>query len=121
MSNQYSDSLKNGNWQKRRVDILQRDNFKCTICGSNELLDIHHVDYIEGFKAWEYPNDMFKTLCRKCHEKEQPRSKAERYLMNSLKMKGFMVGDLLALSSKVDTEQEFTKSLLKVLRDYQNV
>lgn len=119
MSNQYSENLKNGNWQKRRVDILQRDNFKCTVCGSNEFLDIHHVDYITGTRAWEYPNDMLKTLCRKCHEKEQPRFKVERYLMDSLKMKGFMVGDLLALSTMVDTEKEFTEKLLKTLRDFQ--
>lgn len=120
MSSQYSDTLKNGNWQKRRIEILQRDDFKCTLCGDEKQLEVHHLDYIEGIKAWEYPNDMFKTLCRKCHEREQPRSKVERYLLDSLKMKGFMVGDLLALSSKIDTNRGFTKSLLKVLREYQN-
>lgn len=120
MTNQYSETLKNGNWQKRRVEILQRDNFKCVLCKSEDRLEIHHINYIDGIKAWEYPNDMLITLCRGCHEKEYPRSKVERYLMETLRMNGFMVGDLLALSTKIDTEPVFTKALLKALREYQN-
>ena len=40
----------------------------------------------------------------------------EKYLSNTLKMKGFLLSDLLALSCKIDTDKKFTETLLKVLR-----
>ncbi|MEO7283500.1 hypothetical protein [Gelidibacter sp.] len=31
-------------------------------------LHIHHKYYVEGLKAWEYPNDALVALCHYCHE-----------------------------------------------------
>jgi hypothetical protein len=45
---------------------------------------------------------------------------AEKRLTLTLKTKGFMLGDLLALSTMIDTKIGFTKSLLKTLRDFQD-
>jgi hypothetical protein len=45
---------------------------------------------------------------------------AEKALTATLRIKGFLLGDIMALSSLVDTDIEFTESLLKVLRDQQN-
>jgi hypothetical protein len=63
---------------------------------------------------------MLITLCRDCHSREQERDPAERMLINSMRMKGFMVGDVLALSVKIDNDARFTEILLKVLRGFQN-
>lgn len=68
MSN-YSDKLKSPKWQKKRLEILQRDNFTCCNCGDTErTLHVHHESYIKGKEPWDYPNKNFTTLCDMCHE-----------------------------------------------------
>lgn len=67
--------------------------------------------------AWEYPDDMLITLCKFHHSKEIERDKTHQYLIGTLKMKGFFLSDLLALACKIDTDYEFTETLLKTLRE----
>lgn len=116
----YTDDIKEPLWQKRRVLIFERDGYKCQCPqhkGRQYSLEVHHIDYIPGNKIWEYPDDMLITLCKACHSKENERSGAEKYLINALKMKGFFIGDLLALACKFDTDVQFTQSLLQILRN----
>lgn len=54
-------------WIVRRRAILKRDNYKCTVCGSENNLQVHHTYYIRGHELWQYPNDCFLTLCISCH------------------------------------------------------
>lgn len=64
----YSDKLKNPLWQKKRLEILNRDNFTCLICSDTETeLHIHHKQYKWGNTPWDYDNDNFQTLCKCCH------------------------------------------------------
>lgn len=69
MANQtYSEKLKNPLWQKKRLEILNRDNFTCVLCSDTETeLHVHHKEYKWGNKPWEYDNDNFLTLCKRCH------------------------------------------------------
>lgn len=114
----YKDKLKNPLWQKRRLQIFEKDKWRCKQCGNHESeLQVHHVDYIPGINPWEYPDDMLITLCHICHGKENGREKLEYNLATTFKMKGFLYSDLLALSSLIDTDQKFTISLLKILRN----
>lgn len=63
----YSEKLKDPRWQKRRLEILQRDNWACTFCGDKETsLHIHHTKYTG--EPWEAPSEDLKTLCAHCHE-----------------------------------------------------
>jgi 5-methylcytosine-specific restriction endonuclease McrA len=56
-------------WQRRRLEILSRDDFKCTKCGCDDLpLHIHHDYYEYGLKPWEYEDEYLRTLCEDCHE-----------------------------------------------------
>ena len=116
----YQEKLLDPRWQKKKSEILQRDDFTCQEkrCGrKDKTLHVHHVDYVPGMEPWEYPSDMLITLCEDCHYKEKNRSELETHLSNTLKMKGFLIGDLLALSCKIDTDEEFTLTLLNVLRN----
>lgn len=62
----YSALLKDPRWQKKRLYILGRDNFKCKKCGEAEKqLQIHHWKYSE--KPWEIEDEYLDTLCSKCH------------------------------------------------------
>lgn len=65
----YKDQLRKPEWQKKRLEIMQRDNFTCQICLDNEeTLQVHHKSYDKDKKAWEYGNDRLTTLCETCHK-----------------------------------------------------
>jgi 5-methylcytosine-specific restriction endonuclease McrA len=64
----YSEKLKDPRWQKKRLQILKRDGFKCMSCLSKiKMLSVHHKYYITGFDPWDYPNKSLITLCQDCH------------------------------------------------------
>jgi hypothetical protein len=65
---EYSRQLKDTRWFKKRNKILVRDRFKCTNCKSIGRLEVHHLYYIEGKRAWEYPEDALVTWCSECHD-----------------------------------------------------
>ena len=46
-----------------RPAVIKRDNNKCTKCGSEENLVVHHLTYID-----ETMSDLI-TLCTTCHGK----------------------------------------------------
>lgn len=65
----YSEQLKHPKWQKIRLEVLSRANFRCQICGDDETtLNVHHKRYIKGRMAWEYDMSNFEALCENCHE-----------------------------------------------------
>lgn len=65
----YYELLKHPNWQRKRLEILARDGFRCDICETTETtLHVHHGYYEKGAKPWEYPEASLHTLCEKCHK-----------------------------------------------------
>jgi len=65
----YKEQLLHPNWQRKRLEILQRDDFSCQLCCDKEsTLHVHHKQYAKGRMAWEYPNDELVTLCEECHD-----------------------------------------------------
>jgi len=64
----YSESLRDPRWQKKRLKVLERDNFLCSSCGDGTTeLHVHHKKYIDGKKPWDYRIEMLSTLCSDCH------------------------------------------------------
>jgi len=62
----YSEKLRDPRWQKKRLQILKRDKFKCTYCGDDKSeLQIHHLKY--SGEPWEVKNEFLITLCKDCH------------------------------------------------------
>jgi hypothetical protein len=65
----YSEKLKSPKWQKKRLEILERDDFMCQCCGDTESqLQVHHKKYIFGKDVWDYNNDLLITFCSDCHK-----------------------------------------------------
>jgi len=64
----YKEQLKTKEWENKKKQILARDHHRCTICRSNINLDVHHLYYIPGLKAWEYEDEGLKTVCNLHHE-----------------------------------------------------
>ena len=68
MSKAYSELLLDPRWQRKRLEILNRDGFSCTSCeATDKTLHVHHKKYKKGAKPWEYDNDDLHTLCKDCH------------------------------------------------------
>ena len=64
----YSEKLKDPRWQKKRLEILDRDQFTCRDCGAiNKTLHIHHCHYY-GCDPWDTKDSLLLTLCEECHE-----------------------------------------------------
>lgn len=64
----YAEMLKDPRWQKRKSEILMRDNFTCQLCGDKKTtLHVHHKYYTDGKLPWEYRSDALVTLCENCH------------------------------------------------------
>ena len=65
----YQEKLKDPRWQKKRLEIFERDGWKCTECKNDQItLHIHHEEY-EG-DPWDAPDYKLKTLCEACHNKK---------------------------------------------------
>lgn len=64
----YSQKLEHPKWQKKRLEILSRDNYTCQLCSDTETqLHVHHHEYRKGCQPWEYDNDVLVSYCKHCH------------------------------------------------------
>jgi len=68
----YKEKFKDPRWQKKRLEILQRDGFKCRECKSEDkTLNVHHIIYFEYCTdPWGYNDNFLTTLCDDCHDIE---------------------------------------------------
>jgi 5-methylcytosine-specific restriction endonuclease McrA len=66
----YSEKLQDPRWQKKRLEILSRDNWACIDClESNRTLTVHHCRY--SGEPWEIEGKFLMTLCMDCHQSRQ--------------------------------------------------
>lgn len=93
----YSELLSDPRWQKKRLEIMQRDNFTCQHCGcTTQALHVHHK-YYNSSLPWEYPDNAYITLCEHCHALEHD-DKEMIFLIHELNELGFtnrMIEDIL--------------------------
>lgn len=96
----YSEKLKDPRWQKKRLEVFERDKWKCRGCGADKTtLHVHHLVYEKGKEPWDYDIKELMTLCESCHELErEERSDAEHFLLLELKKKGFLCYDIAVFS-----------------------
>jgi hypothetical protein len=68
----YAEKLKDPRWQRKRLEILERDIWMCSNCGDNEkTLHVHHRLYDKKYSdPWDYPSELLITLCEDCHKSE---------------------------------------------------
>jgi len=67
----YSEKLKDPRWQKKRLEIMNRDKWTCQKCGDDETtLNVHHRIYLSNTDPWDYPGELLITLCENCHQYE---------------------------------------------------
>lgn len=71
----YGEKLRHPLWQKKRLEIFDRDNWTCVSCNRNCLrtgitAHVHHIKYLPQFEPWEYDNSFLATYCELCHNTE---------------------------------------------------
>ena len=107
----YYEKLKDPRWQKKRLEIFERDEYICQSCNDDKsTLHVHHRNYIKGKDPWDYPNEFLVTLCETCHEVEK--EELEEYvplLIENIKKK-FFADDMRELAFGFSQLQPFHDS-----------
>jgi len=75
----YSEKLKDPRWQKKRLEVLNRDGFKCSYCDDEKTtLHVHHLKYNKN--PWDVEIESLSTLCEDCHGLVEALKKSDRWL-----------------------------------------
>jgi hypothetical protein len=81
----YAELLKDPRWQRKRLEVLQRDEWACTWCGQADVtLHVHHRKYLRGRPPWESPAKDLCTLCEICHADVTRWNRMARELLEDL-------------------------------------
>lgn len=101
----YHDQIKHPLWQKKRLEVLTRNGFECSNCGSKDQeLHVHHPFYKRGAMIWDYMAEELECLCHKCHK--DAHALDERFKKASSLVSGgekwFLVGYMDACSASDD-------------------
>ncbi|MFP4017948.1 MAG: HNH endonuclease [Bacteroidales bacterium] len=79
----YAEKLKDPKWQKKRLEILERDNWTCQVCGNTKkTLHVHHFKY--NSNPWNTPELFLTTVCEDCHREVQEGQNAINRAIQSL-------------------------------------
>lgn len=120
MSN-YSELLKDPRWQKKRLEILQRDNWACTVCRNTErTLHVHHTRYLYNKDPWDYDDMHLITLCDSCHSLEEDLKKHNILYQHAKESNTTCIvlwDGLNFISYAAKYEPEILKDLFKQFRD----
>jgi hypothetical protein len=107
----YSEKLQDPRWQKKRLEILERDNFTCQYCFDNtSMLSVHHLFY-NNKDPWESESCDLVTLCQKCHETEKDRPKYEKKLLDILKRKNYTISEIESLCEMFSSISSITPDI----------
>ena len=97
---EYSELLKDPRWQKKRLKIFERDNFKCVRCErEDKTLHAHHKYYIKNRDPWNYNDCVIATLCDPCHKHEHDvLHNNVKSLLTAMSDGGFLSDEILLIS-----------------------
>lgn len=114
----YKEQLAHPLWQKKRLEIFERDNFTCCICSDTDTqLQVHHKTYITGKKAWEYDNDNLQTLCKDCHLVAEDIKKDEEIPTVAIKRYRPKTKNIVVLTIVKDVFDETTLTVYSIDKD----
>jgi 5-methylcytosine-specific restriction endonuclease McrA len=57
--------LDSASYEKLRGKVLQRDSWRCQLCGAMSNLEVHHNEF-RGHSGGDVEENLI-TLCRPCH------------------------------------------------------
>jgi hypothetical protein len=84
----YSEKLRDPKWQKKRLEILERDKFSCQLCLDEKTeLHVHHFTYDFKKEPWDYDDSNFITYCKHCHLLVESLLKEKTEILSTCKIK----------------------------------
>lgn len=99
----YKEQIKSPRWQKRRLEIMQNDNFTCQLCGDTDsMLNVHHLSYHKDRNIWEYEDWELITLCENCHKEEHSSMDDIINEIESIKSRGVTMREILSTLNSID-------------------
>lgn len=103
----YAEKLRDPRWQKKRLQVFNRDKWTCRFCGHEERnLQIHHTRYFNDIEPWEYDNTYLITLCHKCHQSETDnRKESDKELSSNFCLIGFSHHDIELISQLIKEDK----------------
>jgi hypothetical protein len=124
MATSYSQKLRDPRWQKRRLEVLQTQEWTCVCCSAQEkTFHVHHKHYVQGREPWEYDDDQLAVLCESCHSERHEFDKKIHDLLARADITGMpggmddlywlMVG-FLSLSNNEEPKTHTQKALYAV-------
>jgi hypothetical protein len=119
----YSEKLKDPRWQKKRLKIFERDEWKCQWClDEGDTLAVHHYYYENGLEPWDYPNEDLVTVCQGCHDIEYcNRREMEQSLLDVLRRKHYRSSDVeaivCALANLPDDDLTLDRIIVRYMHD----
>lgn len=78
------DYINNKRYNGNYYVVIQRDKYKCAICGSIENLCVHHIDGYDENKPQNNETNKMITLCRGCHSNIHAGKKIDEDILNSI-------------------------------------
>lgn len=111
----YITLLRDPRWQKKRLEILQRDNFTCRKCKDETItLHIHHTFYRkQETLPWDYPDKSLITLCENCHEYETAYlAEAKQRLIEEICCAGYLTEDIIQIAYNIYRAPKILKDIL---------
>ena len=98
----YKRKLASPFWQRRRLEIMKRDDFCCRFCGDKEHeLHVHHVAYLPNLDPQDYEDQHLLTLCHACHEAEEKLKSEDPFMIGKFLVSGLSRRQLYALATEL--------------------
>ena len=67
---------KTAGWEKKRLEILERDNYECQRCKAKGRFGrgnvVHHIKHLEARPDLALEDDNLMTVCERCHNELHP-------------------------------------------------
>lgn len=83
--NSWASNLRDPRWQKKRLEIFERDGWRCRQCGDTASnLQVHHRQYTWGRAPWDYSSEDLVTLCETCHAHATNLAKEAKELLSAI-------------------------------------
>lgn len=117
MTTKYTALLRDPRWQKKRLEILARDEFTCQNCfDGTSTLHVHHCYYARDRRPWEYEDDSLVSLCEHCHAIETKYlSEAKRLMLEAMSRNRLFARHYAELASSFASAGGPTDLLVSVL------
>ena len=98
----YAEKLKDPRWQRKRLEILQRDNWTCKNCGATDTtLHVHHLSYTAHAEPWEAADENLVTVCAECH----PRFRASELSSEAVEKRVDLIRLVLSVLRQIPDEE----------------